>query len=544
MILEPERLDRADLDAQVCIVGAGPVGISIALELARHDLDVLLVVGGGPRETPEDRCLNAGRIDPPGSHEPLEEGRCRGWGGTTRVWGGRLVVFDPIDFESRAYVPLSGWPVQYAQIARYFRRATELCDVAAHDYRVAADPIVPGRLGESIETTSCERWSSPTDFGSSHGSSLFGMRNVRILMNYHAAELRLRDELDTVSHIRIVSRRGRPLNVRARLAVLAAGGLENARLLLTSRNQLPNGIGNETGMVGRCYMSHVSGTCGRLILEAACRKKLYPLYREQDGTYYRRRFRLSDERQLELGVLNIIGFPLRPPIRDPHHHDAVLSLLFLEECMRQRRLPPLGTAGRHVANIVFNNPAAWASAVRQAWLRTRRPRLPFVVPYTRRAQEAFCFQSEHAPNRESRLLLSDELDELGMPRMTPQVRFSEIDFRTVRHFYREVDRSLRTHGLGALEYDSAELDRHLEALQERFNSAGHHIGTTRMSSRPELGVVDADCRVHSLKNLYVCGSSVFPTSGHANPTLTALALSLRLADHLSQELGSITAEAA
>jgi choline dehydrogenase-like flavoprotein len=150
-------------------------------------------------------------------------------------------------------------------------------------------------------------------------------------------------------------------------------------------------------------------------------------------------------------------------------------------------------------------------------------------------RDALYFQGEHAPNRESRLKLCDRADEFGMPRIEAQVRFLDIDFETVRVFYRQLDRGLRASRLGHLEYDEAELDAYLASSTANFDSRSHHVGTTRMSADPKSGVVDADCKVHGVGNLYLGGCSVFPTSGHANPTFTIVALALRLADHLADQ---------
>jgi choline dehydrogenase-like flavoprotein len=182
---------------------------------------------------------------------------------------------------------------------------------------------------------------------------------------------------------------------------------------------------------------------------------------------------------------------------------------------------------------VFASPWAWSNAIHQFWGRVKgSPRLPFLLPYHRRNLDAIFFQSEHAPNRESRLVLSYRKDEFGMPRLEPRVAFSRIDTETVVQFFSILDHSLRELDLGRVEYAEPELRAYLGHLMRNYCSHAHHVGTTRMAADPRDGVVDADCRVHGIHNLYIAGSSVFATSGHANPTLTLLALTLRLADCL------------
>lgn len=541
MILEPSKVEEEQLRCQVCIVGSGAAGITLALEIGNEKLDVVLVAGGGYEQSERHRKLHEGSADPEGSHEPLEENRHRAFGGATKVWGGRLVPFDAIDFESRSFIALSGWPIPYTQVVERYPRAMTLCETVPDEFREPSDPHqfdLPDILGDgAIETTTIERWSMPTDFGVRYRESLAKSPHVRVLMDYHAVDLRLGDQLDHVDSIPLASWRARPLRVVADVFILTTGGIENARLLLASRSQIASGVGNQCDLVGRCYMSHIFGTYGLVRLRSADRQKppFYRLAKDRHGVYRRRRFRLSDRAQRDLKVANVIGFPNRPEVSDPRHRDPVLSFLYLRGALARSNISGQASwniVAQHLSNCIFSNPLAWISATRQFWLRSQQPRLPFILPFKSEAQDAFTFQAEHAPNPESRLLLSGQVDEFGMPRIQARVRFSEIDFRTVIEFYRQLDQGLRSAELGFVEYDEAELEQYLGRVTSRFNSSSHHLGTTRMSADPRSGVVNADCRIHSIRNLYVSGGSVFPTSGHANPTLTIIALALRLADHI------------
>ncbi len=541
MILDTSKLDTDQLRCQVCIVGSGAAGIALALESGKEQLDVVLVAGGGYEQSDADRKLHEGTADPQGSHEPLEENRHRAFGGATKRWGGRLVPFDPIDFETRSFMPLSGWSISYGEVANRYPRAMTLCETVPDEFQQLSDSLqfdLPDTLGDgAIETTTRERWSMPTDFGVRYREALAGSHHIRVLLGYHAVDLRLSKELDRVESIPLASRGGKPLRAYADVFILATGGIENARLLLASRSQIASGVGNRYDLVGRCYMSHTAGTYGFVRLKSAKKQKpvFYRLAKDRHGVYSRRRFRLSDQAQRELKVANIIAFPLRSEIDDPSHGDAVLSFLYLREALsRSDRGGQLtwNLLAKHAGNCIFNHPLAWISVAKQVWLRSRKPRLPFVLPYNSRAQDALFFQGEQAPNLDSRLLLGHEVDEFGVPRIQARIRFAEIDFVTVTEFYRQLDHGLRSADLGFLEYDEPGLEQFLGRIMNRFNSFSHHLGTTRMSANPRSGVVDSDCKVHSISNLYVSGGSVFPTSGHANPTLTILALTLRLADHL------------
>lgn len=539
MIIEPQELPAGDLSARIAVVGAGAAGITLALALGRLGHEVILVTGGARAETAANRDLFTGIATPPGSHEPLQWHRCRSFGGGTRVWGGRLVRYDLIDFESRPFVPLGRWPIDASEVFSRYTEAARWCET--HDENFTARPSgpgdVPGTLGDGlIDASTCERWSPPTDFSKRYRDELARTPSIRVLMDCHALEFRLDAAGNRVAEVRCAVRGRPPFAVKADLFLLATGGLENARLLLASRSQRPAGLGNEHDLVGRCYMSHLAGIHGAIRFHGERRPDFYRMAKDRHGEYFRRRFRLSDDAQRKLGLLNIIGFPLRPPAENPAHGDPVLSFVALgrmaNHIVRRREFDGKSLSG-HLANVVRGGPAGWSSIVRQSLARGGARRLPFMLPSTPSAQDGFFFQSEQAPNLDSRVVLSDQRDEFGVPRLDVRIRFLEIDSRTVLEFYRILDESLRSSGLGFMEYRPDELEAFVARKLREFDTAAHYLGTTRMASDPREGVVDADLKVHSLPNLYISGGSTFATGGHANPTMTILALTLRLIDHLT-----------
>jgi choline dehydrogenase-like flavoprotein len=526
-----------ELTCDVCIIGSGAAGITLARELGKRGIDTICISGGAAKASAADEDLYRGHIPNFGAHEPLEENRARVFGGSTTLWGGRLVPFDPIDFEKREFVPLSGWPISYKEMARYIPRASKLCESPEHSYELAADSSpndLPSEIGPSIVSNHCERWSMPTDFAQRYTAELRHSEHVRILFDLHCVDLELNEPLASVQRVETRSIGGVRKFIRARTVVLAAGGLENPRLLLASRRQMREGIGNQYDLVGRCYMGHIIGTHGFLRLNSKRLPPFFRLLKDEHGIYMRRRLWLTPEAQRDRRIMNIIAYPYRTSSDDPQHRDPVLSLLHLAGTRpEQLRRDGLYTTLAHLRNVAISNPLALADAGRQLWGRFRgSPRLPFVLPYRRHNREAISFQGEHAPNLESRVVLSDRTDQFGMPRLEPRVAFSEIDSVTVLKFYSILDNSLQKLGLGRVEFAESELRKCLYQATTNYDSHAHHIGTTRMSDNPREGVVDSNCRVHGIENLYIAGSSVFATSGHANPTLTILALTLRLADCL------------
>ena len=328
--------------------------------------------------------------------------------------------------------------------------------------------------------------------------------------------------------------------------VLATGGLENARLLLASRHQCANGIGNEHDNVGRYYMAHLYGILGWIELRAPNDGFVYGYERDEDGVYCRRRFWITPDAQAEHRSGNCIGQLARTDVSDPSHGSALLSAKHLAgtylDALRDRRAGRRASTGpgersqrrSHWGVVARGAPSLIpevATSVHRRYFARRQ--LPGVLGPQSVNRFPLLYQAEHLPHRASRVELATTRDAFGMPRLRTRVAFTDDDVRTVETFHRVLEAQLRATGTGWFHpYDACDLRAQIEDRLATFQSSYHHIGTTRMSANPSDGVVDADCRVHGVENLFVAGSSVFPTGGHANPTLTLVALALRLADHL------------
>jgi choline dehydrogenase-like flavoprotein len=535
--------------SDVCIVGGGPAGISLALRLETAGLSVLLVESGGHHESERSRDLNRGTADPPGSHEPLEENRRRQWGGTSAAWGGRCIPFDDLDFQERDWVPLSGWPFDRSMLDSYLVDAIALCEAgpASFDARTAlpdAPEFLPGLDGDGILTHPIERWSPPTHFGKRYEKRLAASRSTRVLLNATCTHVQLTPSGESVEHIVIAEPGGRSLRVQAANYVLATGGLENARLLLSSDDVAPEGIGNHAGCLGRYYQTHLFGSHAKLVLNPDSPKPHVGFDRDAGGVYCRRRIWISPERQASERLLNTVFFPVRPPSGESGHRSALFSAVYLVKTFEAviRRPSHAGqllrsereAIGGHWRAFVTGFPSAVPELYRTVvgrYVGSRR--LPAVLPGDGLDSYHLQFQAEQVPNAEARVTLSEERDSLGMRRLVVAARATAQDIDSVVESHRVLDERLRRSGLGRLEYDEDSLRAALRHSTSQVNSGAHHLGTTRMSDDPGRGVVDAACRVHEVGNLYAVGGSVFPTSSHANPTLTIIALALRLGDHLA-----------
>jgi choline dehydrogenase-like flavoprotein len=518
--------------------------LTLARDLAGRGVSVILLEAGGLKPDARTQALYQGELADSRGHPWLHQFRVRAIGGSSRIWGGRCLPFDPIDLEPRDWIPHAGWPIAHEDLAAYYPAAQALAEAGPFDYDPAtALPGKPARFAPGLETaavtTRLERFSKPTDFWRRLGGELVASPKVRVLLNAAVTGVRLVADGGGVDHIEAADRLGARKRITAKCYVLAAGGLETVRLLLASNDVKPAGIGNDHDQLGRCYMSHTAATSGYVTFTGP---PAFDYERDAEGIYVRRRLWITPAAQRELKLLNVAFRTHLPEIADPAHKDAILSAMYMvkdfvlyeySRKMRERPMTLRGVLG-HVRNIV-TNPVRLARFSGK-WVTRRvlaERKLPSVVLGSNRNRFALEFHGEQAPNPESRLTLSQERDRLGMPKLRADWRLTPLDTDSLVRAYGVLAQALEETGAGRLDYDP-------DAVRAETIKAGayggHHLGGARMSADPARGVVDADCRVHGVDNLFVASSAVFPTSGQANPTLTILALTLRLADRLAGDL--------
>jgi choline dehydrogenase-like flavoprotein len=543
----------ACLWADVCIVGGGAAGISLALSLSGHGLKIILLEAGHAVEHAPTQALYAGEVADERLHSPPDKYRQRRMGGSTTIWGGRCVPFDAIDFETRSHVPHSGWPLSYSDLVPFYPDANTLAEAGRFSYDAdealgpGAPPLFPRFDSSVVRTNSLERFSCPTDFGKRYAKRLQVAPDVKVLLGANCTALRLEEGGRALDELDVATLGGKRFRVAARAAVLATGGLETARLLLASRDVAPNGVGNEHGVVGRYYMCHVAGNVGTLTLRGEPRDVRHGYELTNEGVYCRRRLSIAPEEQRRHGLANTVARLHFPRITDPRHRNGVLSGLFLARRLISyeyaKRLndgtaPTPSVYAKHLLNVVsdpFDTCAFLAHWIARRSLAERK--FPSVILRNRSNRFSLEMHGEQAPRADSRVTLTDRTDALGMPQLRVDWRYGREDIESVNRTLQLIARELENSGAGRLEYDRGTLEEDLM----RFGAyGGHHIGTARMGTDPRTSVVNADCQVHSVRNLFVAGSAVFPTSSQANPTLTLIALSLRLGKHLSRRLAPKT----
>ncbi len=548
MIDDLEQLPEGPLPpSDVCVIGAGPAGITLALDLAERGLSVTLLESGRFKADAATQALNAGEVADAQLHSPPDRYRLRQLGGASAIWGGRCMPMDALDFQARPQVPLSGWPIGLEDLLPFYERANQWAEAGryAYDTRQAlpgAAPLIAGFESTRILTDGLERFSCPTDFGRRYRRRLALSSRVRVLLGATVTRLQLAEDGRSLSSVLAESLKHRRIVVRARATVLATGGLETARLLLASQDVARAGIGNAHDVVGRYYMCHIAGNVGQLQVAGEPSGVRHGYERSAEGIYCRRRLQVAPAEQQRLGLANLVARLHFPRISDPAHQSGVLSGLFLarrfiayEYARRLHDAPPNARDGlRHVRNVLAD--PLQTSAFLAHWLRSRtlaERKFPSVILRNRSNAFSLEIHAEQRPLAASRVSLSAQRDALGLPRLRVDWRYDREDIESVR----------RSLDLMASEFEAsrcARLSYCADTLEEdllRFGAyGGHHLGTARMGTDRRSSVVDAHCQVHGVRNLFVAGSAVFATSSQANPTLTLLALALRLSAHLQQRL--------
>ena len=503
--------------ADICIIGAGAAGITLAREFIGQPFQVALLESGGFEFDLATQDLYKGTTT--GRYYiPLHQARLRYFGGSTNHWGGHCLPIRPMNFELRPWIPFSGWPLTWTQLLPFYRRAHEVIGLGEFDYdasRLSAKlgkPLFP--FDPSRAETVFSRYRA-LRFGTEFKEAIGQAGNVTTYLYANVLSIERNAESDVVDQVNVGTLQGKKFTVQARYFVLAAGGIENAHLLLLSNNVQSVGIGNQNDLVGRFFMEHVWYSSGYII--PADQSTELDAYEHQhgigDGVEVRAHLSLPEDvirrEQMPDFRAEIGASQLSPgSFSRPYLVSCLRSTDSASECMKDLT--------SYVAAMLTEMGWREGQLAKEGGVRYR------LNNYV-----------EQTPNPESRVTLYDEKDALGLRRVRLKWQLSELDRYGIRRAHELLALEVGRSGFGRLRF---ELPEHEEEILHGGGGGNHHMGTTRMSGDPKTGVVDADCRLYDLHNFYVAGSSVFPTGGFSNPTLTIVALSLRLADHLKTKL--------
>lgn len=532
----------------LAIVGAGPVGLSIAHALKDCGLRLIVIEAGGEKRNLKNELDTFGADTvSPSSHYPAHMFRREILGGASSVWGGRCIPFEESDF--RATPLRDGWPLKFDQIRPWLVRAVAFLEAGAYEYTEAdafETPIMLSKENAGLSLDGIERFSRPTNVWKRYRGELERAGNVTISSHTTVLEVMVSADARRVTGVRVATPDGERTRIHARCVVVAAGGIETARLLLASRSARSAGLGNENDLVGRFYMTHLIGDIGVWKLPEWFDQAKIGYRMTKDGIYGRMVMQLAQSVRAARNLPNVIFRPNIPAVWNPGHHDPVLSAMYLAKRMiapeyghrmntqgrgRDRKDATPASLGPHLVNLA-RSPTALASFAWQ-WSRLRimaDRKMPSV--FMTRADRAYPVElnAEQYPDPQSRITLSDSHDRFGRPRIHLKWRTDE---KTIEGLHTTLDllrRAIAAAGLGTFDFDPAAVETHIAP------QGGHHIGTVRMADEASRGVVDANGELFHTRALFVAGSALFPTSGAANPTLLAVAIALRQSAYLKQRL--------
>ena len=551
MYMDAEALTEPCVDSEIAIVGAGPAGISIALECARNGHHVVLIESGHRQFSAETQALGDADVDPL-RHAPMNESTRRQVGGASAIWGGRCIPYDPIDFASRPHIPHSDWPVTLAEIQPYFEKTSDYFRSGRPVFNLheidglRPTSIVPGLPDGDVLSSDLERWSLPTNFGHEYRDELAKSHRIRVLQGLTCTEIEFEADGSRVAGLLCkTTHSARPFRVSAPVCIIACGGVDTTRLLLASNRVHEQGIGGASGHLGRFYMGHISGRIARVQFSTPPGETVYGLDRDIDGTYIRRRFSFSAEFQQKKEMTNVIGFLSNPDIANPDHRNGVLSFaylalaspagrFFVADALRKAAMKSDGAGpwSAHAKNLIREPLRTLAFIPTFGYKRfVARRKVPGFFQYSASNRYLLHYHGEQVPNPDSRITLGSEPDALGLKRAKIDFRYTEQDVDGIMKAHQHWDEYLRQHGVGKLEYlDPDPRDSVWKQAADGF----HQIGTTRMARKPSDGVVDEYGRVHGTDNLFVASSSNFVTSGQANSTFMIVAFALRMIDHIRE----------
>lgn len=508
----------AHLEADYCIVGSGVVGLAISLELQKTGKQILLLESGDMEQNGSYQSLYDADI----TGQPFSghlEGRFRMFGGSSNRWGGQALPLPEIIFEERDWIQHSGWPIQHSDIEPFYPMAERYLGLAPLPFETdyfAKFKLPNLNLDEQVLQYHFSKWSPRPNLGREYLNQLTASPNVRVVLHANVTNLELAKDLKTVCRASLRSLEGKNGEASAKRFILCCGGIENARLLLLSNKQLPEGIGNQRDLVGRFFQDHPTVQIATLKPLEKDRVQAYFNARFLNTTRLLPRLSLSDKYQKKhrlLSASSTIQF-----IVPSENAAEQLRSIFRKISRRQFDTSLFA----HAWKAALQLPAAAATAA--DYLLSQRVYLPG-------SEYRLAVIMEQEPDPESRIYLSEKLDALRQAKTAINWKPSDLTLRTLKHFSRAAKEELEKTGLCKVELDDW-LNEPQDTWRKQLGDAFHHIGTTRMAASDSEGVVDTNCKVFGTENLYIAGSSVFPSGGHSNPSLAAIALGFRLAEHL------------
>jgi hypothetical protein len=542
-------VSQTERTTDFCVIGGGPAGIILALELSRLNPDkkILLIEFGTKQKNSLDDSIEIRNLL---NHHPPYECTNKGLGGTSATWGGRCVMYDEVDFIDRPIINGNcTWNVdlfkemdQYlSQAAAYFECGDAVFNLNATENknRRIAEGFIEGDVTDSV----VERWSMPTRFGRRYAGELKNANNLTVLDGYEARNFSAPDSEGKIKSLFIRDTdSGKVMEVVSSDFILAMGAQETTRMLLRNPHLFTN-IGKPPNALGKYYQGHLSGKIASVKFDGNPDKTDFGFSRDADGVYLRRRFQFTTDFLVKNNLLNTAIWLDNPLYHNPKHKSGAMSFMYMAmitPVIGKKLAPPAIaqsiTKGKveglhkHLFNIIKDLPGSLIKPISIFYRRyCLNRKLPGVFLYSPHNRYALHFHAEQIPVETNKMELAADGETLVI-----HYSLTDADVASVIQLHQKLDEWLRKTGSGKLEYWYSE-EELPEAIKKMSRDGIHQSGTTRIAATANEGVVDSNLKVFGTDNIYICSSSLFPTSGQANPTFFLGAFAVRLANHLTHK---------
>lgn len=503
------------MEGDVCIIGAGAAGISMALDWMKTSYTVILLESGGFEYDDQVQDLYIGNGTGQ-RYYPLRSSRLSLFGGTTGHWAGMCSPFDEIDFMTREWVPGSGWPITRNDLDPFYGRANEKLKLGPYRYdleywqkqwpTLKPFPLDAKKVWHKMWQLS-PIWGPNGGLGQAYKDDIIKAKNIHLLTYATVVNVVANENVSSILEVQIRNLQGKNHTVRAKHFILAGGAIQNARILLASNTQAKQGLGNDRDVVGRYFMEHLEIQTAELWLFKPFPTDLFTFDGEKKRLWCE--LAITKDVQIKNKILN--GTAGLSPLAIAKHQQARMDVWQNEDPRKaiDNLLKSWGDAGRAAQSEK-------GGAIARAY--------------------EFQTRIEQSPNPDSRVTIGPEKDELGVPRANLHWALTELDKRSIRSVNQLIGQEIGRAGLGRVRLKEFLRDERDMSWPVGTNGGWHHMGTTRMGTDPAKSVVDSNCQVHGIHNLYVAGTGCYTTSAAPNPTLTLVALSLRLSDHVKNKL--------
>jgi len=526
MIIDGRELSKnTDIEADICIMGGGVAGITLANELKDSFANIVLIEAGDEQYSVESQALYAANSKSATYPDP-QHSRLRLLGGSSNHWGNNTSPLSKIDFEKREWIPNSGWPISLEDIQDYYTKAADYCGTSSDGYQT---PYWTKRFNQpnltrdskNIEIGIAKAANPPTRFYASYGELISQHKNITIYKNTNVTDLEFDKQSRRVTSAKLNTYNEYKHTITAKIFVMCFGGIENARMLLHFNNQSENLLGNQFDNVGRYFMDHTTVRAAQLFTN---KLEDFPLF---EGQYLAQRYIKSFFQLTERCLAENQTTNLRIPLVKANQYelsDGISSFHLMKQALAKNSLP--NNLSTHLSNFVMDFDLIVEALARTSFDSRLFDHANDFAGFT------LPMMVEQTPHRNNQIKLSKVRDKLGIPKIDIIWEFKQEDknrvWKSLEIFAREV---------GGLSIGRLKLlkEREKRIFGDQMGFGSHHMGTTRMSETEEQGVVDKNLQVFGTDNMYISGSSVFATGGHVPPTLTIAALSIRLADFLKKE---------